>query len=123
MNQTIPSHPQRAKPAWQNIGELMLSVGPDDSNAIPSLLQEKLEPLGLPMELIDRIVKSIREVAERAVMGGVRLEHIHLFIFVPANYRVMGGTWGFFRIERINAEDDNTSPGHAVDLYLYPEAG
>jgi hypothetical protein len=123
MNHTIPSHPQKDKPVWQNIGEMMLPVSTDDSDAILSLLERKLEPLQVPVELIHRIVKSIQEVSGRVGTGSVEREHIHLFLFVPANYRIMRGTWGFFRIERINAGDDNTSPSHAVDLYLYPEAG
>jgi hypothetical protein len=123
MNQTTPSQPHGAAPTWQNIGEMSLPVSTDDGDAILSLLAGKLELLQLPVELIHRIVKSIQEVSMRAEMGGMRMEHIHLFIFVPANYKIVRGTWGFFRIERMNAGDDNTSPSHAVDLYLYPEAG
>lgn len=123
MNQTIPSHPQRGTPLWQNIGEMMLPVSTDDSDAMLSLLEGELEPLQLPVELIHRIVKSIQEVPGRAGMGGIEREHIHLFLFVPTNFRIMRGTWGFFRIERINDGDGSTSTSHAVDLYLYPEAG
>jgi hypothetical protein len=122
MNKTTPSHLHGTAPTWQNIGEMKLPVSTDESDAILSLLEGKLEPLQLPVELIHRIVKSIQEVSMRAEMGGMRIERIHLFLFVPANYRIMRGTWGFFRIERINAGDDITSPSHAVDLYLYPEA-
>jgi hypothetical protein len=123
MNPNIPSQTQGAALAWQTIGEMMLPVRPEDGASILSLLEEKLAPLQLPVELIDRIVKSIQVVSVRAERGGIRMEHIHLFLFVPANYRIMRGTWGFFRIERINDGEGNTSPSHAVDLYLYPEAG
>lgn len=121
MNQTIPSHPHRATPVWQNIGEMTLPARPDDSDAILSLLEEKLKPLQLPVDLSDRIVRSIQEVSGRAMMGGLRMEHIHLFIFVPANYGITRSSWGFFHIERINAKDDSSFHSHAVDLYLYPE--
>lgn len=100
-----------------------MPVNLDGSITTRSLLGEKLDPLQLPMELMDRIVKSIQEVLARAVIAETGSEHIHLFIFVPVNYSTMGRTWGFFRIERINAGDNNASPSHAVDLYLYPEAG
>jgi hypothetical protein len=123
MNQNIPSQFPEAMPAWQNIGEIVLPVGLADNGAILSLLKEKLDPLSLPTELLHKIVKSIKEVPGRAVAAGIRFEHIHLFIFIPTNYNTAAGTWGFFRIERIDSEDDNTSSGHAVDLYLYPEAG
>jgi hypothetical protein len=102
---------------------MKLPIGPDGGDAIRSLLEETLDPLQLPVELIRRVVKSIQEVTGRAVAGGLLMEHIHLFIFVPTNYRSMRGMWGFFRIERINAGDDNSPPNHAVDLYLYPEGG
>jgi hypothetical protein len=121
MNQTNPS--RKTTSVWQNIEEIMLPVSSNDSDAILSLLEEMLGPLQLPVGLIDRIVKSVQEVAGRAMMGGLRMERIYLSVFVPANYGILRGTWGFFRIERINAGDDNNSPSYAVDLYLYPEAG
>jgi hypothetical protein len=123
MNQSIPSHPQRDTPTWQNIGEIRLPVSPDNGDAILSLLEEKLAPLQLPEELIHRFVKSIQEVSMRLEMREKGMEHVRLFLFVPAHYSPLTGTWGFFRIERTTAEDDSTSPSHTVDLYLYPEGG
>jgi hypothetical protein len=123
MNQTHTSQIPRAAPAWQNIGEIRLPVSPDNGDAIPALLEEKLAALHLSLELMHRIVKSIQEVSMRLEMREKGMEHVRLFLFVPAHYSPMTGTWGFFRIERTTAEDDSSSPSHTVDLYLYPEGG
>jgi hypothetical protein len=122
MNQTDPNHsPMPARSGWQAVGEITLPNSLGGNGKFDSLLQEKLEPLNLEAEFIHRVVNSIEQTLDRAVIREGRFEHIHLFIFVPANYNTQPGTWGFFRIERIDGERDGTSRGHAVDLYLYPE--
>lgn len=103
------------------MGEITLPVDLDGRESIYSPLQEKLVPLHLPVDLIPKITKSIHESMQRAVMKEAGLEHIHLFIHVPADYNTRDGSWGFFRIERMDAEGAHASHSHAVDLYLYPE--
>ena len=120
MNQTDP--PQKsARSVWQPIGEIILPVDMDGSAVIYSSLQEKLASLQLTMDLIHTIGKSILEIMERAREKETGLEHVHLFLYIPANYRALRRTWGFFRIERIGAEGALAFHSHAVDLYLYPE--
>jgi hypothetical protein len=122
MNQTdpYPSH-TFGRSGWQAVGEITARNGLDGSGTFFSLLQEKLEPLHLEAEFIRRVMNSIEQILQRAVKQEGVFEHIHLFIFVQANYSTMPGSWGFFRIERIDGEADSTSRSHAVDLYLYPE--
>lgn len=120
MKHTEPSH-QSARSVWQSMGEITLPVDLEGRESIYAPLQEKLGPLHLPMDLLSRITSSIHEIMDRAVTKETGPEHIHLFIHVPAGYSTQVGSWGFFRIERMDEEGAHASHSHAVDLYLYPE--
>jgi hypothetical protein len=120
MKQTDPPH-ESARSAWQSIGEILLPVDSDGREAIHPSLQECLAPLHLPTDFIHRVAKSLDEILQRAVTKQTGLEHIHLFLYLPANYSAQMGSWGFFRIERIHAGGAQGARNHAVDLYLYPE--
>lgn len=120
MKHTDPP-PNSARSKWQVMGEIMLPVGPEVGEAIHSSLEEKLGPLQLPLDLLVRIRKSIQEIVERAVTRETGRKHVHLFIHVPGDYSAQVQSWGFFRIERMDAEGAHASDSHAVDLYLYPE--
>jgi hypothetical protein len=122
MNQTDSPHsPNPVGIAWRSVDEIIMPVHLDDSGVIHVWLQANLEPLHLPVDLIHRIVKSIREILGRAVTKEMGVKHIHLIIFVPTNYDAKVGSWGFFRIERNEAGVDDTLHSHAVEFYLYPE--
>lgn len=120
MNQTDPA-PKPARSAWRSIGEILLPVDTGGGDMVHSSLQERLAVLQLPMDFIHRTEMSIGEILERAATKGTGLAYVHLFLYVPANYSLAMGSWGFFRIERIEAEGPHDSHNHAVDLYLYPE--
>ena len=120
MKQIEPPH-KSARSIWQSMGEITLPVDQVGRESMSAQLQEKLGPLHLPMDLLSRITSSIHEIMERAVTKETGLEHVHLFIHVPAGYSTQVGSWGFFRIERMDAEGAHASHSHAVDLYLYPE--
>ena len=121
VNQTDPSHSTNPAGAlWQSVGEIMLPIHLNDGGTVHVSLQQMLAPLQLPADLIHRIAKSIQDILERPAIkeiGG----HAHLFIFVPTKYKARVGSWGFFCIERDEAEGGNARYTRAVNLYLYPE--
>ncbi len=121
MNQNNPSRFPSSYPAWQAAGQVLLPANPGERMEARSRLVEKLDPLQLPEEFVHRIETSVRQILERVDTREPRFDHVRLFIFVPVDYKANRGSWGFFRIERIDSSDAGRFRGHAVDLYLYPD--
>ncbi len=106
---------------WQRICDIPVSTGDDNMSLIRMELEAKLEPLHLPLELMDRLMHSTQEIMQHAALPEAGSPSVHMFIYVTQDHRSKAGPWGFFRIERINRTDDNLPRDHAVEFYLYPE--
>jgi hypothetical protein len=109
---------------WQILGEMELPLGTSMADALHAWLKEILHPLNLQAELINKIITSAQDAVARAVHAGFmhKFEHIHLMVFVPSEQQAKERTWGFFRLEKIEAAKEGQTDGdHAVELYLYGE--
>ena len=109
---------------WQLLGQLELPVASSANDPIRIWLMEILGPLNLPVDFLNRILKSAQDSATRAMQAEplIKFEHIHLIIFAPSAHTSKGRTWGFFRIEKIeNVTADDSPPDHAIEVYLYLE--
>jgi len=109
---------------WQIFGELEMpaSVGMED--ALIVWLSEVLHPLNLQTELLNKIIVSAQDAVARAVYaeGMLRIEYIHLTVFVPLEREKKGQAWGFFRLEKIeDTQEKDIGSDHAIDVYLYKE--
>lgn len=110
--------------SWQMLGELMLPIGSDTNELISAKLAELLAPLELHENFLNRVLKSAQNYVGRALTPdvGVPFGEIHLFIFGPNERMSKGQTWGFFRIEKIDSQEQNVAdPDHTVEFYLYRE--
>lgn len=125
MKQHDPSSHSFSGTDWQMLGELTVHGGTQVEREIREWLSETLEPLELHGDLLDRILRSAREAAVRAL--GARDParedvHIHVLAFAPRTRQRSGQTWGFFRLEKFEDRSANKSPpDHAIEFYLYPE--
>ena len=109
---------------WQLLGELELTVNPDASQVVSEWLMVTLDPLHLYTDFTSKIVKSAEEAAARAMQSEtvLKYQHTHLLIYIPANRSANGGTWGFFRIEKMGTDAENrNSRDHSIEFYLYLE--
>lgn len=111
-------------PGWQLLGELELPAGSSTNDPLRTWLTETLRPLSLHEELLRRIVISAQEATTRAFQknAAIQVDHIHLLIYVPRAHDSRTGTWGFFRVARIeNMKEGMTAPAHSIEFYLYIE--
>lgn len=109
---------------WRMLGELELPVGSETNGMVSTWLTEILSPLDMHLDFLNRILKSAEDAAVRTFQAEVitKIEHIHLLIFVPAEYSSKNKTWGFFRIEKVeNTHADIPIASHAIEFYLYVE--
>jgi hypothetical protein len=109
---------------WQLLGQLELPVASNADDPTRIWLMEILGPLNLPVDFLNKILKSTQDSATRVMQAEflIKFEHIHLFIFVPSAHTSRGRTWGFFRIEKIEkVTADDGPPAHAIEFYLYLE--
>jgi hypothetical protein len=116
------THPP--SPDWHTLGELELPVGVSTNEAVHIWLAEILAPLNLSPDFLERVLISAQESAGHALQPNAEgtLSHIHIAILVPRDHAPAGKSWGFFHIERIEANsDDNDECHHAIDFYLYVE--
>ena len=121
---TTPStrlHPPGAD--WQILGELELPVAVSTDDAIYAWLEELLCPLALSSDFLTNVTHSAQESTLRVLKNyALEFEHLHLSILVPSLHKLIGKSWGFFHIERIeNQKDDPAQQDHAIDFYLYME--
>jgi len=109
---------------WQILGELELPVGLSVDDKIHTWLTEILSPLNLSTEFFERFLKSAQASASHAMgaKGSVQLGQVHISILMLQVHSLVGKSWGFFQIERIdNKADDVDAHEHAIDFYLYVE--
>jgi hypothetical protein len=122
LNASDSSPIQKNTPNWRLFGELALSNVADSDEQIHSWLKEILRPLSLHPEFLERIARSARDAAARALQPELKLAHIHLKIFGPRESNKSGQTWGFFRVEKVESvHEGDDSASHAVEFYLYTE--
>jgi len=124
----IHSSPEPSSAAnWKPLGELELHAGAKavTDGAIQAWLAEVLAPLSLHTDLVNKILRSAREAAARALESSekaVPYVHIHLLAFAPYSPRTRGQTWGFFRLEKLDGSEPGQSrPDHSIEFYLYLE--
>src|SRR5919106_4390480 len=90
VNHTDTSPSQGPGTSWQILGELTLPAGSNAGESIHAWLTEVLNPLHLPMGMMEKILRSAQETAGRIAQPEAKLEHIHLLIFAPAEQRTNG---------------------------------
>ena len=109
---------------WRILGELELPVGANVEDALYAWLTEILHPLNLEAELLRQIVESAQDAVARTIQTEttLKMEHVHITVFVPSKHEAWGHAWGFFRVEKFeDAKDEQTGSDHAVEFYLYGE--
>ena len=122
-NASLPLY-SALSPNWQLLGELELRIDTGADSSIGEWLMEILKPLHLSKDFTGKIVKSAEEAIVRAMQSEtvMKQQHTHLLIYIPADRPANGGTWGFFRIEKVGTEAENENPrDHAIEFYLYLE--
>lgn len=107
------------------LGESEVRVGAEADGTVNAWMVEILSPLNLHGDFLNKILKSAQEAVARAMhadAGGSDFEHLHLFVFAPAENTSNGKTWGFFRIEKIGIPTaDTRAVDHSIEFYLYLE--
>ncbi|MGD8402379.1 MAG: hypothetical protein PVJ21_01875 [Anaerolineales bacterium] len=124
MKQINLSHKNTSDTGWQLLGELDLSVRPEDEFTINTWLTDLLKPLDLSTDFMNRVVTSVQDSVSRIMQpsGTISLGHIHLSFYAPNERIRERNTWGFFHIERIeNRADSVNTNDHAINFYLYVE--
>jgi hypothetical protein len=119
-------HPSRkfSETDWQMLGDLEVRSDPDLEHTVQAWLNKTLEPLGLHADLLDRIFRSACEAATRALQlkdPDMRFNHVHLLAFASHSGETSRQTWGFFRLQKLEAAAESASPNHSIELYLYLE--
>jgi hypothetical protein len=108
---------------WRRLGEHKVRAGSDALGSITAWLTQTLRPLNLPTDLTGKILRSAHEAAARALHlneSSAGYGHIHLVALAPSHHTDKGQTWGFFRMEKLEASPAGESPpGHSIELYLY----
>ena len=123
MKPNLSSH-KFSETDWQTLGDLEIRSDSDMEGIISVWLDKVLRPLGLHSDLLDRILRSACEAATRALQlkdSGMSFRHVHLLAFSSDNGETKRQTWGFFRLEKLEAAADADSPNHSIELYLYLE--
>jgi hypothetical protein len=111
-------------PNWQTLGEFELPIDASTDAAVHAWLAEILVHLNLSSDFLERVLKSAQESVGHTFQSDAEnvLSHIHISILVPCGHIPSGRSWGFFRIERIEASEDSSDERHhAIDFYLYVE--
>ena len=123
MKQLHSSPPKFSGTDWHPLGELKVRAGSDIEGDIQAWLTQTLAPLELQTDFASKILRSAREAAARALdakENGIEYRHIHLLAFAAHNHRDKGQTWGFFRLEKLEASPTvGNLPDHSIELYLY----
>ncbi|HZM23029.1 MAG TPA: hypothetical protein VFC02_14870 [Anaerolineales bacterium] len=110
---------------WQVLGELELAIGSEYAGVINTWMREKLSPLKLQADFINRILKSAQDAAghftESKGAGG-EIGHIHIRVLAPLSQKLDEKTWGFFRIEKLESvREVKNPPDHYIEFHLYFE--
>jgi hypothetical protein len=106
---------------WRRLGEHKVRAGSDLKGSITAWLTQTLKPLNLPTDLTGKILRSAYEAAARTLSeSSPGYGHIHLVAFASPGYQDKGRTWGFFRLEKLEASLAGPGlPDHSIELYLY----
>lgn len=111
-------------PDWQILGEIELPLGEHANPKLDAWLLDALIPLHLHADFLNKIRKSVEEVTARAMQTEMvmRPQRTRVLIRIPANRPSDIQTWGFFRIEKVElAAENENSPQHTIEFYLFPE--
>lgn len=125
MKQTDPSPKNLSGTGWHLLGELELGIDENANSAVRAWITEIIDPLDLDMDFLKRVLRSAQDAVARAAHGDLaesRFEHLHLFLFAPMDHQMLGGTWGFFRIEKVGMSTQReNSHDLSIEFYLYLE--
>jgi len=124
MNNNVSNLASKSDPNWQLVGDLELPISANVEDALYAWLMEILNPLNLQAEFLNKIIESARDAITRTIHTEIilKLEHIHLTVFVPSVRDTKEKAWGFFRVEKIeDAKDKQVDGDHVVEFYLYGE--
>lgn len=109
---------------WQILGEIELPLGVNAYLILDAWLLDALIPLNLYADFLNKIRKSAEDVAARAMQTEmvIQPQRTRFLILIPANRPLDVQTWGFFRIEKVGlAAENENSPNHTIEFYLFPE--
>ena len=110
---------------WQVLGELELPIGSESADVINTWMREKLDPLKLQADFINRILKSAQDAALHFIESkdpGAEIGHIHIRVLAPLSHKLEEKTWGFFRIEKLESvREAKNPPDHYIEFHLYFE--
>jgi hypothetical protein len=118
------SHTQKQRSEWQFLGELELPAVANMDGSIRTWLTKLIDPLALHGDFLDRILKSAQDAAARVFQteSAEKYDHIHLVIYGPHEQVSKQGTWGFFRVEKVeNTTEEPSTAAHSIEFYLYRE--
>ena len=118
------SHTQNQRSDWQFLGELELPAGASLDDPIHTWLTNLFDPLALHGDFLNRILKSAQDAAARVFQSETaeKYDHIHLVIYGPREQVSKPGTWGFFRVEKVeNTAEEPSTVAHSIEFYLYRE--
>lgn len=119
------SHTQNQRSEWQFLGELELPAARTNlDDAIHAWLTKLFDPLALHGDFLNRILKSAQDAAARVFQSesAEKYDHIHLVIYGPRGQGAKQGTWGFFRVEKVeNMAEEPSTVAHSIEFYLYRE--
>lgn len=124
LNASDSSHTRKNHSQWQFLGELELLAGTNLDETLRAWLTKLLEPLALHPDFVHRILKSALDAAARAFQGEAEMmcDHLHLVIYGPGRQGSIPGTWGFFRVEKVeNTAKEGSNAAHSIEFYLYME--
>jgi hypothetical protein len=105
---------------WQVLGELELPASSSADPALSDWLAELLEPLGLPLDLLNKLLRSAQDAIVHARQTGAvrKFEYLHLRIFALVGSLSKAANWGFFRIQKV---EGGSQGDHTIGFYLYQE--
>lgn len=118
------SHTQNQRSEWQLLGELELPAGVTLDEPIRTWLTRLFDPLALHGDFLNRILQSAQDAAARVLVSesAGKGDHIHLVIYGPREQGPKPGTWGFFRVEKMESPTEEPSTAaHSIEFYLYRE--
>ena len=124
MNLADHSHTQKQRSEWQFLGELELPAGANLGESIHAWLTKLFDPLALHGDFLNRILQSAQDAAARVFQSesAEKYDHIHLVIYGPGEHGAKPGTWGFFRVEKVeNTAEEASTRAHSIEFYLYRE--
>ena len=109
---------------WQFLGELGLPVGSDPQQMVAAWLTTSLRTLDLPEDFVNKVLKSAQDAVTRLtrVESVMKIEHIHVRLFISPTHTQVSPFWGFFRAEKImDTAEDALVHGQMIAFYLYVE--